>query len=833
MQSVRALDESVSQIRERMIWGDVSDSVPKVESTPSRHREIPPKDDEDDILEMGVSSSPRGHKRRHGSSPSRSWELDEGSILSPPGSLCSPSTLSSPRRRPRGSEAGKSIHKAAETPQNLLVSPGSSLNQRLDGHLSLSVGRGVILPAQRRASRIVVSASPNVARKSAVTSPPKTTSGRSGKKTTNNYLKNDHRLRQPVISYQESDGSSSLGKEQPQVARKSAHRGGKNLKTPTIETSHVLEGLSKGAARKYPSKYLTRDSPEVFPTSSSGDSSDSDSLSSSSDLSKRSTPSPGHRVQKLGRGGGLSSGSHPVFTSKLPPGSHPLSSPKGKVTPSGNRSGVGPHHHDEQLNSSSSSKRFPRVNSHDAQMDDTGNSPSVVGRTYRGKTVSPSPYPEIRSKKSASPARSSSLDVPIGQTSSSHEDQHFPASSTPRPQLLPGTCPPFPDTAEAAPPQPLVDAFEELFVYPLYLHRTNRLPFLLRNVRVSFQAWCRDLDIRSKADADSESASHLMPLTYEYISPLGELHTYTTTHPRRECPLCCIFGVFSSWEALRKHFRWDHKEIECELILTEVAPRLVVRMKEQIRAPPSLVVSSRDVLSTSPKPIQAPPLQDAGHDAQTEAHQHHAHSPRRPCGNFTPSRSLSLYTSVSQKVVTSEAVSVFPSHTDPDAGPEPCSIRTPLPQVLTPPIASSPRLTIPTTSPRSKPPTPPPIHNPHGPAHPILVNPDHPLTGVQPVTYRPTGPHLYDHLSTLPVEVFGHQSWFVLDKEEEIFELTDVLDEDKMLCALWGRWILLNRSFFIGNYLAGVEAFVDEYWLIIHQAAGWGALRAFLMVCIR
>jgi hypothetical protein len=39
----------------------------------------------------------------------------------------------------------------------------------------------------------------------------------------------------------------------------------------------------------------------------------------------------------------------------------------------------------------------------------------------------------------------------------------------------------------------------------------------------------------------------------------------------------------------------------------------------------------------------------------------------------------------------------------------------------------------------------------------------------------------------------------------------------------------LSRSFFIANYLAGVEAFVDEYWLMIHRAAGWGALRAWLM----
>jgi hypothetical protein len=41
--------------------------------------------------------------------------------------------------------------------------------------------------------------------------------------------------------------------------------------------------------------------------------------------------------------------------------------------------------------------------------------------------------------------------------------------------------------------------------------------------------------------------------------------------------------------------------------------------------------------------------------------------------------------------------------------------------------------------------------------------------------------------------------------------------------------VMSCRPFFIGNYLAGVEAFVDEYWLVIHRVAGWGALRAWLM----
>ena len=45
------------------------------------------------------------------------------------------------------------------------------------------------------------------------------------------------------------------------------------------------------------------------------------------------------------------------------------------------------------------------------------------------------------------------------------------------------------------------------------------------------------------------------------------------------------------------------------------------------------------------------------------------------------------------------------------------------------------------------------------------------------------------------MEPYGVLSWYVIDKEEEIFECDDVRDEDKVMQALWGRWILLNRYF--------------------------------------
>ena len=43
------------------------------------------------------------------------------------------------------------------------------------------------------------------------------------------------------------------------------------------------------------------------------------------------------------------------------------------------------------------------------------------------------------------------------------------------------------------------------------------------------------------------------------------------------------------------------------------------------------------------------------------------------------------------------------------------------------------------------------------------------------------------------MDEFGIMSWAIIDREEEIFELEDVRDEDKVMLALWNRWIMLNR----------------------------------------
>lgn len=58
---------------------------------------------------------------------------------------------------------------------------------------------------------------------------------------------------------------------------------------------------------------------------------------------------------------------------------------------------------------------------------------------------------------------------------------------------------------------------------------------------------------------------------------------------------------------------------------------------------------------------------------------------------------------------------------------------------------------------------------------------------------RPGGPSPFDLLGTLPIDPFGVLEWDILDREEEIFESDDVKVEQKVMSALWLRWITLNR----------------------------------------
>lgn len=92
-------------------------------------------------------------------------------------------------------------------------------------------------------------------------------------------------------------------------------------------------------------------------------------------------------------------------------------------------------------------------------------------------------------------------------------------------------------------------------------------------------------------------------------------------------------------------------------------------------------------------------------------------------------------------------------------------------------------------------PSPPPTHDPLGPAAQYPYLPAQSEYGGPDIHYscRPGGPSTYDLLGTLPMEPFGVLEWDILEREEEIYESDDVKVEYKVMHALWLRWMTLHR----------------------------------------
>lgn len=140
-----------------------------------------------------------------------------------------------------------------------------------------------------------------------------------------------------------------------------------------------------------------------------------------------------------------------------------------------------------------------------------------------------------------------------------------------------------------------------------------------------------------------------------------------------------------------------------------------------------------------------------------------------------------------------DAISIPESHIIPIAkfkfrSPSPPPSLSPTPSTISRSyIATSPR--VQTREPSSQ----PPLRDPLGPSaqYPYLSTDDE-GRGVY-YSCRPGGPRLYDLLNTLSLQDYGVLSWYIVDREEELFETDEVLDEDKVILALWGRWIMLNQ----------------------------------------
>ncbi|KAJ4469442.1 hypothetical protein C8J55DRAFT_196115 [Lentinula edodes] len=345
----------------------------------------------------------------------------------------------------------------------------------------------------------------------------------------------------------------------------------------------------------------------------------------------------------------------------------------------------------------------------------------------------------------------------------------------------------------------------------------RNLPFLRRNLRTAFK----------KSFQTSHAGSPLDKVVLRVLlRATSDQSRWSFSLDSWSCPLCHILGRLDSRQMLDSHIQWYHpgveilwlkeKEHEWRLILSFPVPS--TSHTGRPIAPFFPYASAREAVrvDTTVQEVQGVP----GNQSIT---------------------SLTLENELDSDDDAVVNVRMSPATPVPD---------TPTP-AMSPPILdlSSPSLASITFSPfrgrsvtfaeeappstlDSRYPPPPPANDPLGPAaqRPYLPATSDDGRIVIQYSCRSGGPYLYDLLGLLPLDEFGVLSWLVLDREAEIFENEDISDEWKVMHALWGRWLMMNRRRFIQDYLVGTIDFVDQHWMMIHRAAGWSALRYWLVM---
>ncbi|KAI0251948.1 hypothetical protein BJV78DRAFT_400949 [Lactifluus subvellereus] len=95
---------------------------------------------------------------------------------------------------------------------------------------------------------------------------------------------------------------------------------------------------------------------------------------------------------------------------------------------------------------------------------------------------------------------------------------------------------------------------------------------------------------------------------------------------------------------------------------------------------------------------------------------------------------------------------------------------------------------------------------------------------------RPCGPRLFDLVARYPISDYGLTSWSLLERDEELFEIDDVRDEEKSMQALWNRWIFSERRRYLQDPCKTLIEFVETFQPTITETAGWKGLRVWLLL---
>ncbi|KAG2137395.1 uncharacterized protein EDB93DRAFT_1167305 [Suillus bovinus] len=367
------------------------------------------------------------------------------------------------------------------------------------------------------------------------------------------------------------------------------------------------------------------------------------------------------------------------------------------------------------------------------------------------------------------------------------------------------------EAAAEIPSDALIEALENISLTTIRLVQLRRLPFMLRHLRKGFLSRCKSLGIDP---SHSIPPSKPVTVVYKCVAQIAEdrypkRHQTRTTMTDWRCPLCGLHGIFPSQTILNAHLQWDHSGVDCCWDMDNYTLWVELPLTRHVALPAALPASRHVPLLPHPRAMTTTSTRTTSTEITDFSSNFH-NDESTPATTQPPSRNTSINLTVKPKwhnpILRTSSLALSTSTRSSSV-----SSRT---------LSRAP------SSHASGRPTPPPRSDPLGPAaqYPYLLESD----GIH--SCRVGGPRLYDLLSTLPLDEFGVLAWVILDREEEIFEMDNVRDEDKVMQALWFRWIFLNRNKFVADFFKGTETFINDNWKMIDRAAGVAALRTWLLV---
>ena len=123
---------------------------------------------------------------------------------------------------------------------------------------------------------------------------------------------------------------------------------------------------------------------------------------------------------------------------------------------------------------------------------------------------------------------------------------------------------------ELGPSEELISAVEALTINPIRMQATRHLPFLRRNLRRGFISRCADALIPIHPDQKRVS----LEVVYDYLDG----NVFKAKIDDWLCPLCNLFGKFTTQATLFCHLKWDHQDIVCEWVKVEESDVCAVEM---------------------------------------------------------------------------------------------------------------------------------------------------------------------------------------------------------------------------------------------------------------